>query len=78
MDKIKIVFDIIVASEFHPVLENRWRVTDDQNIVYLHPVFTFPNCGDGNMKYAEKLLDEWVKENYPDKEYLIYYWWWND
>ena len=82
MDKIKIEhiqFDIIVADEFHKSPRYSWVVTDDPSKQYIYPNFSFESRGTGskNMSYAEDLLGEWVKENYPDKAYIIYYWWWS-
>lgn len=78
---MKIRFEVIIADGF------TFPEPDGMTNLHLWPVavgrhesldidIEFEPSGKDNMKDAEQALDEYVKRNYPNKDYKIYYWWW--
>lgn len=83
MKKRKIKFEIIIADGF------TYPEDDGKTNLHLWPVATgkqesvdidieFESRGGDSLKEAEQLLDNYIKKQYPNKEYKIYYWWWLD
>lgn len=74
-NKIRIQYEIYVGvfSESSGIFS--WPVPAQES-VKLEPVFEFQDTNEKNMETADRLLDEWVKREYPGKDYKIYYWWW--
>lgn len=74
---LKIFYDVLIADSF----ETRYfplpfPVPVGNQIYFAGLEINFePKSGD-NMKDADAALDEYIKKNYPDKEYKIYYWTW--
>lgn len=51
-----------------------WPKADDLRIFNVE--LEFEQTSNDVMKEAETVLDDYMKKNYPNEEYKIYYWWW--
>ena len=73
---MKISYNLVVADGFEFVHHKYWPtpVGDQTHINALDIEFT-PTSGD-NMKDADKALNDYIKANYPNKDYRILYWSW--
>lgn len=78
-------FEVIVADSFYYSENNGidnthlWPVTDDKDKMDMNISIQFEWDEKSDvMTAAEKALDKYIKDKYPNKEYKIYYWWWKD
>lgn len=73
----KINFEVVIADSFHLEFNGKWPVPDGKSETLSVDIEFEPSTGDA-MKDAENALDEYMKKNYPNKDYRIYYWWWRN
>lgn len=79
--KTKILFEVMIADGFtYPPDDGKtnlhlWPISVGRSQELDIELEINPRGGE-LMKEAEEDLDNYMKKNYPDKEYKIYYWWW--
>lgn len=78
---MKILFQVQVADSFmYPkddgmTNSHLWPVPVGKSQELDIDIEFEPTSGD-NLKDAEDALEGYMKKNYPNKDYKIYYWWW--
>lgn len=74
----KIKFDVVAANHFYLPKGVLWETPI--NIVfegYVELEFEWDEKDDV-MKKAESLLRDYMTLQFPDEDYRIYYWWWDN
>ena len=70
---MKIIYSVAIEDGFH--IENRWYVSNNPLQTINVKIEFEPHSGN-NMNDANSALGEYMKTNYPDYDYKIYYWEW--